>query len=372
MARDDERAARIEHDVIGRKWRRHARAKLERLRRGVPRIKQYFAERRRGDRYVRAVGGDRDAVREGDVRGDDDGGRVYVYVCGGRGFGFGFGFGFGERDVGCPGEREREDRFGDGEGLAEDAGEAPREAVVVREVERRRARERERVGRDEVRAGERADPLGAVWALPREGELLDRAVVPRVVHDEEVGVGFVGLRRVDVEPQGMEVLLLGIPFQRDTHRPRGRIPDVVEPERPAGGWVVQRAHDCVPRFAAGVAAEQHDLVDYAAGAVDLLPESGVLAVFHVIRPDDRAMLVMRALGIVAERKVRGGKEDVSRTTTVPPEYEPLGGHCRSKASLRKRLIHTRKAVTMAQDKEDFMILGSGQSVTYTWKGWPGH
>ena len=101
--------------------------------------------------------------------------------------------------MGRPCERERENRFGDGEHLSEQAGEAPREAVVVREVERRRARERERIGCDEVRAGDGADPTCAVWGMPREGELLDRAVVPRVVHDEEVGVGFVRLGRVYVE-----------------------------------------------------------------------------------------------------------------------------------------------------------------------------
>ena len=73
VACDNERATRIEHNIIGRKRRRHARAERERLRGGVPRVKLDLAERRGGDRYLCAVWRDRDAVREGDVRCDDDG-----------------------------------------------------------------------------------------------------------------------------------------------------------------------------------------------------------------------------------------------------------------------------------------------------------
>ena len=181
VAGDDERALLVKHDVIGRERRRHARGELERLRGDVPLIKADLAERRRGDRDSFAVGRDRDAVRKRDVRRDDGRGRscrAFVIVV------------EREIDVGGPGEREGEDRFGDREGLAEEARQAPREPVVVREVERRRAGERQRVGRDEVgcRAGDGADPRRAVGRLPREGELLDRAVVPCVVHDEQVGV----------------------------------------------------------------------------------------------------------------------------------------------------------------------------------------
>jgi hypothetical protein len=35
------------------------------------------------------------------------------------------------------------------------------------------------------------------------------------------------------------------------------------------------------------------------------------------------MLVVRTLGVVAMRKVRGRKEDVSGATAIPPDYEPL-------------------------------------------------
>jgi len=181
---DDERAVRIKHDIIGRERRRDARVERQRLRGNVPRVKEYLAERRGRDRYLRAVGGDRDAVWERDAGCDD----IRVprrRVC--------------ERDVSDPGEREREERLGDGQRLSEHAGETSGEAVVVREVERGRARERERVGGYELRAGDRADPLGAVGRVPRERELLDRAVVRRVVHHEEIGIGLVGLGRVDVE-----------------------------------------------------------------------------------------------------------------------------------------------------------------------------
>ena len=195
MARDDERALLIKHDVIGRERRRHARGERERLRGDIARIKEDFAERRRGDRDSFAIGRDRDAIRKGDVRRHDGRGRGGRFVV------------EREIDVSRPGEREGEDRFGDGEGLAEEARETPREPVVVREVERRRARERQRVGRDEVcrRAGDGADPRCAVGRLPREGELLDRAVVTCVVHDEQVRGGLfcravvVRLGRVDVE-----------------------------------------------------------------------------------------------------------------------------------------------------------------------------
>ena len=185
MSRDDERALFVKHDVIRRERRRHARGERERLRGDVASIKEDFAERRRGDRDSFAVGRDRDAIREGDVRRHHDRrrGRRGRFVV------------EREIDVGRPGEREGEDRFGDGEGLAEEAREAPREPVVVREVERGRARERQRVGRDEVRrAGDGANPRCAVGRLPREGELLDRAVVTCVVDDEQVGGGAVVVR----------------------------------------------------------------------------------------------------------------------------------------------------------------------------------
>ena len=144
------------------------------MRDDIARIKADFAERRGRDRDLFAVGRDSDAIREGDVRRDDGRGRGFVER---------------EVDVGRPCEREGEDRFGDREGLSEEARETPRESVVVGEVERRRARERQRVWRDEVRAGDGADPRCAVGRVPREGELLDRAVVACVVHDEQVRVG---------------------------------------------------------------------------------------------------------------------------------------------------------------------------------------
>ena len=197
MTCDDKRAVRIKHDVIGREGRRDTRAERQRLCGNVPRVKEYFAERRGRDRHLRAIGGDRDAVWEGNVRCDDI--RVHRRrVC--------------ERDVGGPSEREPEERLGDGQRLSEHAGEAAGEAVVVREVERGRAGERERVGRDELRAGDRADPLGAAGRVPGERELLDRAVVSRVVDHEEIRIGLVGLGRVDVESEGVEVVRFGIAF----------------------------------------------------------------------------------------------------------------------------------------------------------------
>jgi len=152
-----------------------------------------------------------------------------------------------------------------------------------------------------------------------------------------------------------------IPLQRDPPRACGCVPDVVKPERAARGRVLERTHDGVPGFAAGVAAEQQDFVDHVAVAVDPLPEGGVLTVFHVIRRhvlDDRAMLVVRTLCIVAMGEVRGRDEDVSRTATVSPDYEPLKYRC-SKTSLLGGFIRTRRAVAIAQVKEDFiMMLGS--------------
>ena len=55
------------------------------------------------------------------------------------------------------------------------------------------------------------------------------------------------------------------------------------------------AHDCIPGFAIGVTAEQHDLVKYRPATVNFLPENGILAGLHVIRrrvPDYRAMVIM--------------------------------------------------------------------------------
>ena len=320
MTCDDERAARIEHDIIGRERRRHPRTERQRLRDDVPRVEENLAERRGRDRYERAVGGDRDAVCEGDARRDDF--RVHHRRRRRR-----RRRGVRERDVCDPGERERKYRLGDGERLAEHAGEAPGEAVVVREVERGRARERERVGRDELRAGDRADPRGAGGRVPRERELLDRAVVPRVVHDEESGGRPVGLGRVDVEPEGVEVVRGGVALQCDPLRPRAGVAGVVEPERSAGRRVAKWAHDCVPGFAVGVAAEQDGLVEYRAATVDFLPKDGIFAVTHVIRrrvPDYLAMVAVRPLCIIARRKIRGWDEDVSRSPAVPPYYESLG------------------------------------------------
>ena len=171
MAGDDERALRIKHDVIGRERGRNARTKRERLRDDIARIKADFAERRGRDRDLFAVGGDGDAIRKGNVRRDGRRRRGLVER---------------EVDVSRPGEREGEDRFGDREGLSEEAWQTPRESVIVGEVEGRRARESQRVGRDEIRAGDGADPRCAVGRVPREGELFDRAVVACVVHDEQV------------------------------------------------------------------------------------------------------------------------------------------------------------------------------------------
>ena len=64
---DDERATRVEHDIIGRERGRHARAERQRLRGDVPRVEENLAERGGRDRYERSVGGDRDAVWEGDA-----------------------------------------------------------------------------------------------------------------------------------------------------------------------------------------------------------------------------------------------------------------------------------------------------------------
>src|SRR6266850_1811166 len=153
----------------------------------------------------------------------------------------------------------------------------------------------------------------------------------------------------------MEVVPLWISFQRDPQWPSGGITDIVEPERPTGRRVPQRSHDGVPGFAVGVAAEQQDLIDHIAAGADLLPEGSVLAEFHVVRrrvPDDRTMLVVRTLGVVAMRKVRGRKEDVSRATAVPPNYETLKNGRRSEPVCSKgqyppgklwQLPRTRKA-----------------------------
>ena len=157
---------------------------------------------------------------------------------------------------------------------------------------------------------------------------------------------------------------VGIPLQRDAPRACGRVPDVVEPERAARRRVLQRAHDGVPGFAAGVAAEQQDLVEHVAVAVEPLPEGGVLAEFHVVGwcvLDDRAALAVRALRVVAMGQVRGREEDVSRAATVSPDYEPLDCDRRLKTretSLLGEFIRTRRAVAVAQVREGFMVLGS--------------
>ena len=154
-----------------------------------------------------------------------------------------------------PAEWQAEDRLGERERLAEHAWETPCEAVVVCEVEGCWARERERVGGDEIRTGERAHPLRAVWGVPGERELLDGAAVSRVVHDEEVGIGFVGLGGVNVESEGVEVVLLRVTLQGDSPRLRANSAHVVNPERPSGIRVTQWTHDGVPGLAVGVTAE---------------------------------------------------------------------------------------------------------------------
>ena len=124
----------------------------------------------------------------------------------------------------------------------------------------------------------------------------------------------------------MEVVRFGISLQCDSQWPSVGIPDVVEPERSAGRRVVQGTHDCIPGFAAGVAAEQHDLVEHRAAAVNFLPKCGILAVIHVIRgrvPDNLAMVTMRSLRIIAMRQVRGWEKEVSRGSAIPPDDESL-------------------------------------------------
>jgi hypothetical protein len=79
---------------------------------------------------------------------------------------------------------------------------------------------------------------------------------------------------------------------------------------------------------------------------------------HVL--DDHTMFVVRTPCVVAMGEVRGRDEDISRTPSVSPDYEPL--HDRRyrppKTSLLEGLIRTRKAVAIAQVKEGFMVLGS--------------
>ena len=95
----------------------------------------------------------------------------------------------------------------------------------------------------------------------------------------------------------------------------------MKPECSAGRRVAQWAHDCVPGFAAGVTAEQDDLVEQRATTVYFLPKSGILAVIHTVRkrvPDNGALFLMRSLCIKAVRKVRGWEKDISRISAIPP------------------------------------------------------
>ena len=85
-------------------------------------------------------------------------------------------------------------------------------------------------------------------------------------------------------------------------------------------------HNRIPGFAIGVTAEQHDLVKYRPATVNFLPKDGVLAGLHVIRgpvPDYRATVIIRPFCIIARRKIRGWKKNVSRSSAVPPDYESL-------------------------------------------------
>ena len=198
--------------------------------------------------------------------------------------------------------------------------------VVVREVEGCRARERESIGSDELWTGERAYPAGAVRGVPGDRELLDCAAVPRVVHDEEVGVGFVWPGGVNVEPQWVEIVILRVPFQGDSPRRRANSAHVVKPERPSGVRITQRTHDRVPGLAVGVTAKQQDLVDYGSVVVDPLPENRILAILHVVGRrvlDDGAMSVVPTLCIITMWKIGGWKENISRTSAVAPECKPL-------------------------------------------------
>ena len=194
----------------------------------VTRIETDLAERCRCYCYLHTVRRYRDAVRE-----------RYVWRDGGvmgrrsrRRNQCGVGV-VGDGDVGGPAEWQGKERLGDGERLAEYAWEAPCETVVVCEVEGRRAREGERVGSDKLRTGERAHPVRAVRGVPGQRELLDRAAVSRVVHDEEVGIGFAGFRDVDVESEGMEVVLLRVPLKGDSPRLRTNRAHVIKPECPS-------------------------------------------------------------------------------------------------------------------------------------------
>ena len=227
MSRDDERAALVKDEVIRGKRYLHAGMQRESLGVRVTCIETDLAERRRSYCYLHAIRRNRDAVREG-----------YVWRNGGVGrCSVGVGVGVGvlrDGDVAGPAEWQGKERLGDGERLSQYAWQAPRKAVVVREVEGRRAREGERVRSDKLRSGERAHPVRAVRGVPGERELLDRAAVSCVVHDEEVGIGFAGFRDVDVEPEGMEVVLLRVPLQGDSPRLRANRAHVVKPERPSG------------------------------------------------------------------------------------------------------------------------------------------
>ena len=70
MTRDDERAARVKHEVVWRERGRHARAQRERLGARVALIEANLAQRRRRYGHLRAVRRDRHAIRKGDVRRD--------------------------------------------------------------------------------------------------------------------------------------------------------------------------------------------------------------------------------------------------------------------------------------------------------------
>jgi hypothetical protein len=125
----------------------------------------------------------------------------------------------------------------------------------------------------------------------------------------------------------MEVVRFRISLKRDPPRLSARIPNRIEPERSAGTGVAKRTHDCIPRFAIGVATEQQNCVDYGTtGTLNPLPESCVLTIPHVIKErvfDDRAMSAMQAPRVVTMRQVGGRYEYVSSNTAVPPECESL-------------------------------------------------
>jgi hypothetical protein len=323
VPRNEKRARIVVTHVVGAE-REGDNVCLRELRRSrIAGVKRYLLERGRGEGDLFAVGRERDAVCERDAESNKrviDAWVTAVVVK--------------KRDVRKPAQGEREHGFGEWKYVSEH-GQSARHEMVVADVERRRRRECEGIGRNEEGVGDRAHPAchGGIGGVKHK--LLNDGSFSCVVDDEEWG-GFAGERGPDVQPERMEIVPGRVALEHEALWATTSASHV-NPQRTVGVGVLHWAHDGVPVQPAWIAAQNQVSLRELFVSVEEVPKHDVLAEPHVLLLDDTALGIEVATMVVADW-VGWECEHVYGEAEVTPEKDSLNGYDLKKRKKKKRKI----------------------------------